>query len=132
MGDLVLKSKLKQPNKEISLSRARVRDFQMWASYLAFLMAFPVVVIPINLSFLVFPVLIYKSQYLPIPILRVKSLVQILFVLIIVGVIVNAFYVGEQEGMLSRQLRVLPNYIYWCLMGIFLINVSKYLNLHYI
>jgi O-antigen ligase len=106
---------------------------EKYLGYLTFFIGFPsILVAGINLSLFVFIILIGKFQS-AFEVIRIKYTIHYIMLFFIIGTLVSVFDVDtSMSGSLERAMAVLPNYLYWALLVIVLVNMIKYLDLEYI
>jgi O-antigen ligase len=97
----------------------------------ALLMAFPVIIIFQNISVYVFIALLFSLSTHHSLYLNASTSIQKLVVLFAAGALIstlNAYYVGGYDSFIMA-LKVLPNYLYWSLLILFLVTNVKLLDL---
>jgi O-antigen ligase len=97
----------------------------------AFLMAFPVIVVFQNISVYVFLGLLFVLSSKRMLYLNVATNIQKLAVVFGAGAIIStasAYYVGGIDSF-NRAFAVLPNYLYWGLLILFLVTNRRQLEL---
>lgn len=114
---------------ELRSRKSRVQHARKVLDTYGFLMAFPAIVIVQNISVFVFPFLIKAFGDLNLRIFSVRHLVQIFALLFGVGAIMSVVAIPEDynPSSLENSLAVLPNYLYWVLLVIILVNVRSFL-----
>ncbi len=126
MASTLLKNKIK-------------KDLNKWMGYFALFMSFnSILIFKTNISMLVFVLILY--QFSPkYNLFNITKPVQKITLLIIVGVLIS-FWTTEEETLVnaSKSIQVLPNYLYWMIMLIMLVNlrydidwnnISKYITI---
>jgi O-antigen ligase len=61
--------------------------------------------------------------------LKIKSFIQIVFLMFFFGALISVIDANSYDGFF-RGLKVLPNYLYWVLICILLINIYKQIKLY--
>jgi O-antigen ligase len=93
---------------------------------MALFMAFPVILI-FGLNITVFLFLMIFLRFFKIRnLFGISSMLLLLPLLFAFGAILSGF-IGSVN--ISKSLVVLPNYIYWCLLVIMVVNLKEYINL---
>lgn len=90
--------------------------------WFAFLQAFPILMLVVNLSFFVFFRLFYSFR--KIGGFRISSIFQILAICFGIGAILSTADAND----MSRSLTVLPNFLYWALLIILFYNYRNIIN----
>lgn len=103
--------------KKLNLSRNH--KLQYW---FAFLQAFPILMIVVNLSFFVFFRLFYSFR--KIAKFRITSSIQVLAICFGIGAILSTIDAND----INRSLAVLPNFLYWALLVILFYNYRNIIN----
>ena len=93
--------------------------FQYW---FAFLQAFPVLMIVVNLSLFVFIKLFYS--FIKLERFKISSIFQIISIFFGIGAILSTADANE----INRSLAVLPNFIYWAVLIILFYNYRNIIN----
>ena len=60
--------------------------------------------------------------------LKLSHWIQVVAILFGAGAIISVYDINTINGEISRGLVVLPNYLYWTLTVLFLVNISKTIN----
>lgn len=96
-----------------------------------FLMAFPAIVIVQNVSVFVFPFLIKALSDLNLKIFSVRHLIQFFALLFGLGAIMSVIWMPDDysPNSMDNALAVLPNYLYWTLLVVVMVNVRRFLFL---
>lgn len=96
-------------------------------NWMALFMAFPVILIAgFNITVFIFLAICVKFTNL----FKISSRVLLLPVFFGIGAVLSVLNIIESSSVsLASSLRVLPNYIYWCLLVIMLVNLNKYIDL---
>lgn len=94
-------------------------------------MAFPVILIVQNVSIFLFPFLLLNMYYLSGRFLSIRSGIQLVAMAFGIGAIVSVANMPENmpKGSLNLALEVLPNYLYWVILILFLTTHSERVNL---
>jgi O-antigen ligase len=98
----------------------------------AFFMSFPVIVIYQNISSYIFIIILFALSASHKLYINTTAPVQKFAVLFGVGAVfstISSYFIGGFES-LSRSLVVLPNYLYWSLLILFLVTNRDRLNLN--
>lgn len=106
----------------------RVRDLTFWY---AFLMAFPVILIIQNISIFVFPFLFFGMYSLSGKVFTLRYGIQFIALAFGIGAIISVLNIPESMPVnsLSRALSVLPNYLYWVVLILFLTTQKRWLRM---
>lgn len=92
--------------------------------WFTFFMAAPIFVPVFNITIYIFPILLYRFKLATGFLLKPKPLVQIPAFLFILGAVFSTL----NSVNIASSLQVLPNYIYWGLLVIFLAGQSRHLD----
>lgn len=94
-------------------------------------MAFPAVVIVQNVSVFVFPFLLKSWSDLNYRIFSIRFPIQFVIVFFAIGAIASVLMMPTEysPSSVSNALAVLPNYLYWSLLVIVMINVRRFIFL---
>ncbi|MFM9951263.1 MAG: O-antigen ligase family protein [Saprospiraceae bacterium] len=121
------------PYSHIRVNRKRViaTELKLLAVF-GYLMAFPVFLLGgINLSLYLFPVMILNFSA-KVKTFKIHSKPQLFACFFGLGAIISVLTIDAQnDDSLSRALAVLPNYIYWSALVIFILNIWHFVNLTY-
>jgi len=100
-------------------------------SWYTFFMAAPFLLIGgVNISILLFALLFYGYNQ-KINTLRVKTFPQVMVGLFALAAVISVIFIESSSGVsLRRSLAVLPNFIYWSILIIFLINIRNEIDLN--
>lgn len=112
----------------INLDKSRSKDYNFkYLNWMALFMAFPIILIAgFNITIFIFLAIWLKFTNL----FKISHIVLLLPVFFGVGAILSVFNIEESGTvLLSNSLTVLPNYIYWCLLVITLVNLNRYIDL---
>ncbi len=100
----------------------------------AFFMAFPVVLIIQNISVFIFPFLLWGLYSLSGRFFKIQYLMQFVVIAFGISAIISVLNIPEKmpEDSLSRALIVLPNYLYWVVLILFLTSYKQWIHLNVI
>ncbi len=101
-----------------------------YINWMALFMAFPAILIAgLNISVFVFFMIWYKFSK-STPLFKFKNKATLLPMLFGVGAILSVIFIDSSgDASVLRGLVVLPNYLYWCLLVVMLIDLRKYIHL---
>lgn len=97
----------------------------------AFFMAFPAILFIQNISIYIFPFLLYGMFRLSGRFFTVRYTIQFIALAFAVGTIISVTNMPDNmpSDSLSRALEVLPNYLYWVMLILFLTSYKKWIHL---
>jgi hypothetical protein len=104
------------------LTAARLKENSKLQYWFAFLQAFPILMIVVNLSFFIFFRLYYSFN--KIGSFKINSVFQILAICFGIGAIISTADAYD----VNRSLAVLPNFLYWALLIILFYNYRNVIN----
>lgn len=106
----------------------RVKNLMFWY---AFLMAFPVILIVQNVSIFIFPFLFFGMYSLSGRFFNLRYGIQFIALAFGVGAIISVMNIPESMpgDSLGRALSVLPNYLYWVVLILFLTTHKRWIRL---
>ena len=99
----------------------------------AFLMAFPIfLVVGQNISLLIFISFVFKYGK-KLGLLSIQYYPQLIAIAFGIGAIISVLDLDAKEpDGTTRALAVLPNYLYWALLIIVLININRYISANWL
>lgn len=108
----------------------RYKVISIYINLIAFFFAFPIILIfGQNFSFYLF-ILIWLNVKNKINVFRISNQILALPLFFAIGAIISVINLDAKDSdSLSRSLIVLPNYIYWSLLVIMLVNLRDIINL---
>ncbi len=109
----------------------RVNRLVFWYS---FFMSFPAILIIQNVSIFIFPFLFLSMYELVGKFITVKRLLQVVAILFGIGAIASVVNVpdGIPSDSFSRAIGVLPNYLYWVVLILFLTTYGPWIRLEHL
>lgn len=112
-------------------SNQRVNKLLFWYS---FFMAFPAIIVFQNISVFLFPFLLFTIYSLSGRFFRLQYGIQFIVLAFGVGAIASVWNIPENmpADSLTRALTVLPNYLYWVTLIVFLTSQKEWVNLTFI
>jgi O-antigen ligase len=104
-----------------------------WIKYFyafSFLISFPIILILGTNASLLFLAITFISIQNKSVFIEIKHPIQFVALLLMIGAIISVIDTNSEAGNgIQRGLVVLPNYIYWCILLIFFINIKNEINL---
>ena len=102
-----------------------------WYSLLS---VFSVPIIIFNFNIYIFPLLLASFKQKFGYVIRYRGIEQVFIVLFGIAAIIGTIdtFFNSDKGDLSAAMRVLPNYLYWCVLIIFLVSHKDNINRHII
>lgn len=100
--------------------------------WFTFFMAFPAIVIVQNISVFIFgAIILFTLRYIRGPLLSFRNPAQWWAVLFAAGAIISVANIppDSSPNALERSLAVLPNYVYWSVLVVFMITHRRLINL---
>ncbi len=122
------------PLQQLAKIQANSHWFTKAIFMLSFLMAFPALLIgPLNASLILFIYIFVRLSAIRIP-LSFRNISQWAALFFGFGAIMSFIYIPDDYSIDARYraLDVLPNYIYWSVLVIFLVTMRKYLPIYII
>lgn len=122
----------------ISMAQQRqLRSRRHWDKlmyWFAFFMAFPSIVIIQNISIYIFISIVFFALRRNMEILSLKHITQWMALVFGLGAILSVMNMphGYADDSVGRALQVLPNYLYWCILIVFLVAHREKLDLELI
>jgi len=106
----------------------RVRKLTFWY---AFFMAFPVILFVQNISIFIFPFLLYSMYSLSGKFFTIRYSIQFIALVFGAGAILSVVNMPDSmpDNSLSKALDVLPNYLYWVILILFLTSYKRWIRL---
>lgn len=120
------------PTRTITKRKTSEQKWNQLLFWFTFFMAFPAIVIVQNISVYIFgAILLFSLRYIKGPVLNFRKPAQWWALLFALGAVISVSNIPPDvaSNALERSLAVLPNYIYWSVLVVFMVTHRQLINL---